>query len=174
MAALMIISKYSEGENPGTIDHEHGNVWKGGVLPVFVIAVTAFPLAILLTLRLQILGTLLSFFLTGLVGGYLAGPSRSKGLYVGIVGSAATCVVGVVFLLAIVSRTLENVEELAYFASYALWLSLAAPVNLFFVVIPVGGLGGAFGGEIRTRIRGHAARSTQEKRGDRGACSPQT
>ena len=141
-----------EGEDFNRIGSQDGRGWREGILPVIVVAMAAFPIAILLTLAFQFLGTVLGFFLTGLAGGYLAGPSRSKGFYVGIIGSTIACLGGLVFLLAVMSRAVQHSDIVAYFASYFLWLNLAAPVNLFLAVIPIGGVGGAFGSEIRARI----------------------
>jgi len=141
-----------EPEDLNRIGSQDRRAWKEGILPVLVIVLTAFPVAILLTLRFQFSGTVLGFFLTGSAGGYLAGPSRSRGFYVGIIGSTIACLSGLVFLLAVMSRAVQHSDILAYFASYFLWLNLAAPVNLFLVVIPIGGIGGAFGGETRARI----------------------
>lgn len=131
---------------------QDGHGWREGVFPVLVVVLTAFPFAILLTLLLQFPGTALAFLLTGAAGGYLAGPSRSKGFYVGIIGATIACLSGLVFLLAVMSRTNQYSDVVMYFVSYFLWLNLAAPVNLFLVVIPIGGVGGAFGSEIRARI----------------------
>ena len=170
-------SPNSEGEDL-EFGAEDGRGWKAGVFPVLVVVLTAFPVAILLTLLFQFAGTVLGFFLTGWAGGYLAGPGRSKGFYVGIIGSTIACLSGVVFLLAVMSQTLQYSDVLMYFASYFLWLNLAAPVNLFLVVIPIGGVGGAFGGETRARVKKRATASSVlqdrlEKKGARGACSPQ-
>ena len=132
--------------------------WRQGVLAVLVVAVTTFPFAILLTLVFQFPGTVLAFLLTGAAGGYLAGPSRSKGFYVGIIGATIACLSGVVFLLAAMSQIIQHSDVGMYFVSYFLWLNLAAPINLFLIVIPIGGVGGAFGSEIRTRILNVQAR----------------
>jgi len=139
-----------EGARRTGFQDERG--WRRGVLAVLVVVLTAFPFAILLTLVLQFPGTVLAFLLTGAAGGYLGGPSRSRGFYVGIIGATIACLSGLVFLLAVMSRTIQHSDVVMYFVSYFLWLNLAAPVNLFLVVIPIGGVGGALGSEIRARI----------------------
>ena len=121
----------SEDEDSRRTGSRDGHGWREGLLPVLVVLLTAFPLAILLTLTFQLSGTVLGFFLTGLAGGYLAGPSRSRGLYVGVVGSTFACLIGIVFLVAVMSQTLQQSDTVMYYVSYVLWLSLAAPVNLF-------------------------------------------
>jgi len=147
------VSAHSESEDSGKFGSQDGHGWKAGVLPVLVVVLTAFPLAILLTLAFQFPGTILGFFLTGSAGGYLAGPSRSRGFYVGVIGSTIACLSGVLFLLAVMSRAVQYSDVVMYFASYFLWLNLAAPVNLFLIPIPIGGVGGAFGSEVRARIK---------------------
>ena len=139
-----------EGARRTGFQDERG--WRRGVLAVLVVVLTAFPFAILLTLVLQFPGTVLAFLLTGAAGGYLAGPSRSKGFYVGIIGATIACLSGVVFLAAAMSRIIQYSDVGMYFVSYFLWLNLAAPVNLFLIVIPIGGVGGALGSEMRARI----------------------
>lgn len=139
-----------EGSRRTGFQDERG--WRQGVLAVLVVVLTTFPFAILLTLVFQFLGTVLAFLLTGAAGGYLAGSSRSKGFYVGIIGATIACLSGLVVLLAVTSRTIQHSDVVMYFVSYFLWLNLAAPVNLFLVVIPIGGVGGALGSEIRARI----------------------
>lgn len=120
-----------EGEDCARIHSQEERGWSRKIAPFLLVAVTAFPLAIPLTLRFQLPGSLLGFFLTGFVGGYLAGPSRSRGLYVGVVGSTFACLIGIVFLVAVMSQTLQQSDTVMYYVSYVLWLSLAAPVNLF-------------------------------------------
>jgi hypothetical protein len=131
---------------------QDGHGWREGVFSVLVVVLTALPFAILLTLVFQFPGTVLAFLLTGAAGGYSAGPSRSRGFYVGIIGATIACLSGLVFLLAVTSRTIQHSDVVMYFVSYFLWLNLAAPVNLFLVVIPIAGVGGALGSEIRARI----------------------
>lgn len=171
------VSVNSESKDFNELGSQDQRGWKAGVFPVLVVVLTALPVAILLTLTFQFAGTILGFFLAGWAGGYLAGSGRSKGFYVGLVGSTIACLSGVVLILAVMSRTLQHSDVVMYFASYFLWLNLAAPVNLFLVVIPIGGVGGAFGGETRARIksallhRQHSKISSRKKR-SRGASSP--
>lgn len=142
----------SQDEDSGRTGFEDERGWRQSVLAVLVVVLTTFPFAILLTLVFQFPGTVLAFLLTGAAGGYLAGPSRSKGFYVGIIGTTIACLSGVVFLLAAMSRIIQHSDVGMYLVSYFLWLNLAAPVNLFLVVIPIGGVGGVFGSEMRARI----------------------
>jgi len=151
-ADLPTESADSDDEDSRRTGFQDERGWRQGVLAVLVVVLTTFPFAILLTLVFQFPGTVLAFLLTGAAGGYLAGPSRSKGFYVGIIGATIACLSGVVFLLAAMSRIIQYSDVGMYFVSYFLWLNLAAPVNLFLIVIPIGGVGGAFGSEMRARI----------------------
>jgi hypothetical protein len=57
-------------------------------------ATMVLPLSIFLTLHLQFLGSLLGFFISGLVGGYLTGSDRFRAFMVSTMGSLPACLIG--------------------------------------------------------------------------------
>jgi len=103
------------------------------------------PLSIFLTLHLQLSGSLLGFFLSGLAGGYLSKVNKFKAFLIGLTGSLLACLLGLAMLLAVASSPAEPPELLMYVASYVLWLNLGSPVNLTIVVTLLGGVGGTTG-----------------------------
>jgi len=97
------------------------------------------PLSIFLTLYLQFLGSLLGFFISGLVGGYLAKSDRFKAFLVGTMGSLSACLAGLVVLLAVAGSPSNPPEFVMYIVSFVLWLIVGSAANLMIIVALLGG-----------------------------------
>jgi len=111
-----------------------------------VTVITALPLSIFLTTHLQLFGSMLGFFVSGLVGGYLSKIDEMKAFLIGFTGSLLACLLGIATLLAVANSPAETLEPLVYVASYVLWLNVGSPINLVPVVVMLGGIGGVTGG----------------------------
>ena len=118
---------------------------KNTVVGFLVTLITVLPLSIFLTLHLQLSGSLLGFFLSGLAGGYLSRVNKFKAFLIGLTGSLLACLLGFTILLAIANSPTEPPQFLVYIASYILWLNVGSPTNLTVVVALFGGIGGIVG-----------------------------
>lgn len=115
--------------------------------------ITALPLGIFLTIHLQLFGSLLAFFISGLVGGYLSKIDEKKAFLIGFTGTLLACLLGTAMLLAIANSPAEPLEPFVYVASYILWLNVGSPVNLVLVVVVLGGIGGITGGAVNVWLK---------------------
>jgi len=118
------------------------------VLGILLTTALIPTLGIPLTLHFQLVGTLFTFFLSGLIGGYLAGLdklSRLRGFVTGILGSVLYLVAGICIVLLIITYSLEDVDLLRYLGNYTLWLFVASPMNIIPLVVLLAGLGGTIG-----------------------------
>ena len=105
-------------------------------------------LGIPLTLQFQLAGTLCTFFIAGLVGGYLAALdrlSRLRGFATGILGSVIYLALGIGVVSLIITYSLEDIDILRYIGNYTLWLFIASPINLIPLIVMLAGLGGTIG-----------------------------
>lgn len=136
-------------------------VRRNTVIGFSVTAITVLPLSIFLTLHLQFLGSLLGFFSSGLLGGYLTESDRFKAFLVGTMGSLSACLIGLVLLSAVAGSTSNPPEFIMYVVSYVLWLNVGSAANLMIIVALIGGIGGIIGEMSRA----------WKKRGKKGGCS---
>lgn len=105
-------------------------------------------LGIPLSLYFQLAGTFVTFFLSGFIGGYLAGLdklSRLRGFATGVLGSVLYLVAGIGIVLLIITYSLEDIDLLRYIGNYTLWLFVASSMNIIPLVVLLAGLGGTIG-----------------------------
>lgn len=126
-------------------------------------AIIALPLGIFLTMHLQLFGSFLAFFVSGLVGGYISKIEEKKAFLVGFTGTLLACLLGIAVLLAVANSPAEPLEPLLYVASYILWLNVGSPVNLVLVVVVLGGIGGITGGAVNTWLKKREKREKEVK-----------